>query len=403
MRCSGRSGWWLLIVISLAGTWARGAEMSAQGLDALVEALDRVDDPAFQLDLLRGMYDGLRGRKEVKLPGGWSKVSAKLRRSGNAEVRETATLLALVFHEPHAVETLTRLVADPSAKSPERQRALAALVEVQTPKLSLLLHRLLDDAALRGAALRALAVYDDAGTPRAILGRYSAFKDGEKIDAVNTLAARTSYALALLEAVEHGAVPRGDLSAYTARQLQAFGDKRIDAKLAKVWGTSRQTSTEKAALMAKYKSFLSNDVVASADSANGRRVFQRTCASCHKLFGEGGQVGPDLTGSNRKNLDYILENVLDPSALISRDYRLTLILTDDGRLLSGIVAEQTADTVTIQTVNQRLIVAKTDIERMQAAEVSMMPEGALDKLTNDDVRDLVAYLKTEQQVPLPGE
>jgi putative heme-binding domain-containing protein len=379
------------------------AGQSTDGIDALVEVLGDVEDPAFQLDVLRGMQEGLRGRKDVTLPTGWTKVSAKLRRSSHAEVREKATLLALVFHEPRAVETLSRLVADRSAKAGQRQRALAALVEVQTPGLARLLHKLLDDAALRGAALRALAVYDDAGTPQAILSRYATFKDGEKIDAVNTLAARASYAIMLLETIEKGGVPRGDLSAYTVRQLQAFADKRIDTKLAKVWGASRQTSKEKAVLMAKYKSFLGPDAVAAADAANGRRVFQRTCASCHRLFGEGGQVGPDLTGSNRKNLDYVLENVLDPSALISRDYRLTLILTEDGRLLSGIVAEQTGKTVTIQTVNQRLIVAKTDIERMQSSDVSMMPEGVLDKLSHDEVRELVAYLKAEKQVPLPGE
>jgi putative heme-binding domain-containing protein len=235
------------------------------------------------------------------------------------------------------------------------------------------------------------------------LRRYAEFKDAERIDAVNALAARSAYALALLDAVEQGAVSRSDLSAYTARQLQAFGDKRISERLAKVWGASRATSKAKAALMAKYKGLLSNEFVAEAHVPNGRRVYQRACASCHRLYGEGGQVGPDLTGSNRKNLDYILENVLDPSALINRDYKLTLILTNDGRLLSGIIAEQTNAAVTIQTVNQRVVVSRQDIERMQASDVSMMPEGVLDKLGNEEIRDLVAYLRSETQVPLEND
>jgi putative heme-binding domain-containing protein len=391
----------LLVPLALGfscAAWLALPAADSAALNALVQLLAQVDDSAVQLDVLKGMHEGLRGRRNLKMPAGWGDVYAKLQASRNAEIREKATNLALMFGDPRAVETLRKVLIDGASKPARRQEVLAVLVEAQTPGLAATLHKLLDDAALRGAAVRALAAYDDSATPREILERYAAFKDAEKIDAVNALAARSAYAVALLDAVEQGTVPRGDISAYTARQLQAFGDKRISERLAKVWGASRQTSKEKAALIAKYKGLLSSEYMADANVASGRRVYQRACASCHRLYGEGGQVGPDLTGSNRKNLDYILENVLDPSALINRDYKLTLILTEDGRLLSGIIAEQNDAAVTIQTVNQRVVLPRPDIERMQASDVSMMPEGVLDKLGNEEIRDLVAYLRTESQV-----
>lgn len=95
--------------------------------------------------------------------------------------------------------------------------------------------------------------------------------------------------------------------------------------------------------------------------------------------------------------------MLDPSAVINRDYKMTLVLTTDGRLISGIVSEQPGGTLAVQTPTQRIFLTKDDIERLQPSDVSMMPEGALDKLTSDEVRDLVAYLRSESQVRLPEE
>jgi len=379
------------------------AEPDDSGLDALTEVLGQVEDAAFQLDLLKGMHDALRGRKQVKMPRGWKATSARLRISQSVEVREKATILALIFGDQAAAGRLRKALLNRSANFKLRRRALAALVETHTPNLAPLLFRLLDEPEFRSPALQALGGYSHKATPSVILKQYAVYRDDEKADAIGALASRAEYALQLLAAVERGTVPRNDLTAFTARQLQAFGNERINKKLAKVWGKVRRTSKIKAELMKRYKALLRPNYLAEADLANGRRLFERTCASCHRMYGVGGQVGPDLTGSNRKNLDYVLENVLDPSALINKDYKLTLIVTEDGRLLSGIVSAQTADTITVRMPNQLVVLARESIERMQVSEISMMPEGAFDKLANDEVRDLVAYLKTERQTPLPAK
>jgi putative heme-binding domain-containing protein len=218
----------------------------------------------------------------------------------------------------------------------------------------------------------------------------------EKQAALGTLASRPAYALALLDAIEEKRVPRGDVSAFTARQLQDLKDKRVTERLAKVWGQLRQTPAAKKALIAKYKDLLTPDVLSKADPAHGRLVFRKICAQCHVLHGEGAKIGPDLTGSNRGDLHYVLENLIDPSAVIGRDYQLTNIVTTDGRLISGIVVAENDRAVTVQTTTERLVVPRGDIEDRRLTNISMMPEGMIEQMSFTQLRDLVRYLASKQ-------
>ncbi len=204
----------------------------------------------------------------------------------------------------------------------------------------------------------------------------------------------------LLEAIERGRIPRRDLSVSVARQLLAFADPRVRPRLEAVWGKIQPTSKTKAALISKYKSVLASTHDAPADPARGRAVFNRTCLPCHKLFDAGGDVGPELTGSDRANPDYILENVLDPSAAVSRDYTVTSVATTDGRMVSGIIREQTPTSLVIQTANERVVLPREDVEAIKPSTTSMMPEGLLEPLSTREIRDLFAYLASTKQVPL---
>jgi putative heme-binding domain-containing protein len=114
-------------------------------------------------------------------------------------------------------------------------------------------------------------------------------------------------------------------------------------------------------------------------------------------------VGPDITGSDRANPDYILENVLDPSAAVSRDYTLTNVATTDGRLISGIIREQTDQSLVIQTANERIVLPREDVEAIKPSTTSMMPEGQLENLSPQEIRDLFAYLASTSQVPAATE
>src|SRR5207244_1302370 len=112
-----------------------------------------------------------------------------------------------------------------SAATAARINALQALAYKKDSGLVPVLQALLDDKALRGSALRALAAYTDEATPRLVLSRYPSFTAEEKTDAISTLASRPAYALALLDAIDKGQVPRSDVSAFTVRQMQALPDK----------------------------------------------------------------------------------------------------------------------------------------------------------------------------------
>src|SRR5262249_44109504 len=139
-----------------------------------------------------------------------------------------------------------------------------------------------------------------------------------------------------------------------------------------------------------------------ANPSQGRAVYNRTCLQCHRLYDAGGDIGPELTGSDRGNVDYILENVLAPSSTVSRDYMLTNVATTDGRLLAGIVREQTPTSLVIQTANERIILPREDVEAIRPSATSMMPEGMLERLSSQEIRDLFAYLASAKQVPLPA-
>jgi putative membrane-bound dehydrogenase-like protein len=387
----------------IASLPAKAKDDPTPGLPPLIEVLGRIDDAALQTDVLAGIQKALEGRRQEMMPKEWPKAYAHLTESKSTQVRERALLLGAVFEDATALETLHKTVTDKSAAPASRQSALQTLVYKQKSDLLPLLQGLLEDKVLRGAAVRGLAAFSDEKTPGLLIKHYPSFSDAEKSDAVQTLASRPAYALALLDAVEKGTVPRADLSAFTARQLMGLNNKEVSERVAKVWGTVRPASKEKAALMKKYKAILTRDYLKSADLSNGRAVFQRTCATCHRLFDDGARIGPELTGSQRAKLDYFLDNVLDPSAVVANEYRMTVVELKNGRVLNGIVKEDNDRAVTLQTQNEQVIVPKSEIDSRRASPLSLMPDGLLDKLSTEEVRDLVGYLASPKQVALPKE
>jgi putative membrane-bound dehydrogenase-like protein len=376
---------------------------SSPGLEPLIGLLGGTSDTELQRDILRGMHDSLQGRRQLIAPKAWSAVFSRLSASKDAEVREKVQLVSLVLGHPEALAVLHRTARSSKADAAARQRAVQALVERQAPDLLPLLRELLADPALRGSALRGLASIKSSHVPELVLRHYSTFSDPEKADAVQTLASRPAFARALLDALEKGTVARRDISPYAARQLLALKDPDITARLNKLWGAIRPADRDKTRLLARYKKIASADALAHADRRLGRQLFAKTCASCHTLFDAGAQIGPNLTGSQRANPEYILSKVLDPNAVVARDYQVSVLTTTDGRTLSGIVKQEDSQTLTLQTPTEAIRLAKADVEERRQTNVSMMPEGLLAPLSDQEVRALLAYLAGANQVPLPEE
>ena len=373
----------------------------AEALAALVGVLKEVDDPAFHLDILKGISAALKGQRNIKMPKGWKEIALKLAKSSNAEVRQLAQTLSLTFGSKAALDALRKVLVDGKANLADRQKALAALVAARDIALPEVLRGLLLEKALRREALRALGAFEDPKTSAAILKIYAKLDTAGKLDALMTLASRVSFAKALMAAVARGVVKSNELPADIVRQLRAHGVKDINATLDKVWGVSRSTPAAKLAEIAKYKKLLEAKVNRPVDLPRGRALFQRTCGQCHKLYGEGGEIGPDITGSNRNNLDYLLTNMLDPNAEIPNDYRTTILHTKDNRVLVGVIRRSEGQSVTIATPAEVITVAKRDVAAIDPQDFSMMPEGLVLALKVEELRDLVAYLRGSRQVPLP--
>ena len=138
-----------------------------------------------------------------------------------------------------------------------------------------------------------------------------------------------------------------------------------------------------------------------ADKSQGRKLFEKTCQNCHRLYGTGGKVGPDLSGSNRDNMDYLLSNIVDPSGVVDKSYRMTALLLDDLRFINGMVTDETDHTVTIYTATESLTIRQDEIKKRKVTEKSPMPEGLLDNLTPEQIQNLIAYLAHPSQVDLP--
>ncbi len=369
---------------------------------AVVRALTEEGQRQHAHSILTGMQRALEGRRRVPMPSGWSVAADQLENSDSADIRRAVRGLATLFGDPRAFTELRRRLRDASALAADRQAALLALAEVRDAELPPLLLELLGrepSGELRQIALRALARYSGEAIPTAILSVYGRLSGIERREALGTLVARAPWAKRLLAEIDAGRVPVSDLGADLVRRLGNLEDPEITALVASVWGVLRSTPAEKKAQIARTLDILSAGA-GDADPHAGRAVFRQTCETCHTLFGTGAQIGPDLTGSNRADLDYLLENVLDPSAVVGKDYLSSLIVTTDERYLTGLVIGEDARRVRLRTVDEEIVVLLEEIADRTRLDSSMMPDGLLNDLTDQQVRDLVAYLAQPSQVPL---
>ncbi|MBP9903164.1 MAG: DUF1080 domain-containing protein, partial [Verrucomicrobia bacterium] len=370
--------------------------------EILVTKLAAQVDAAKQLDMLAGFSAALRGQRNVPMPQGWDALETRLAASPNPDIRAAAESLALTFGSQRALASLRATLTNSSAPTAAREAALNALRDAKEPELPDLVFGLLAEPAMRGAALRAIAGFNDPRTPDAILKIYGALDGSQKRDALHTLGARATFALPLLAAVQAGVVAKSDVTAEVVRQLRNLKDPAVVAQVGKVYGTMREMPADKKQAIEKFKRTYWAGGSQPGDASRGRAVFNQVCAQCHTLFDSGGKVGPDLTGSSRADLDYILENMVDPNAVIPNEYRASTLELKDGRSLTGIIKQQDDKALTVAMANETLTLARGDVESITQSELSMMPEGLLDPLKEQELRDLIYYVGRPGQAALPA-
>ncbi|MEO7318298.1 MAG: family 16 glycoside hydrolase [Chthoniobacteraceae bacterium] len=376
------------------------ADDAPPALKFLMGALAESEDAGTQANLLRGINAALEGRRGITAPPEWEALAAKLGQSASADVREQAQRLGVTFGSAGALAAMRKVFADQNAERAAREKALESLLAAKDKEtLPLLLDIAKTPGPLRRASLRGLSSFDDPRVAPFVIESYASLGSEEKQEVLATLLARPASAKALTAALDSKSIPLSDLAAPQIRQLAGFKDAQIVDWL-RAHPALTIAISNKQGEIARLKATLTPETIKAGDANRGRALFSQSCALCHKLFDAGADIGPEITGANRTDVDYLLGNILDPNALIGKDYQSTTIETTDGRILVGMVRGEDANAITLKTLAGAIVVPRGDVKSVTVSEVSMMPEGLVSALTPEHVRDLFAYLASPRQVPV---
>jgi putative heme-binding domain-containing protein len=376
------------------------AEGAPDGFAACARLLGLAPSPAERERLIEAMELQLEGRHFEEAPEALASALKPLLAAGRPSSALVRLSLRLGLAGAYPVAAVR--AADPRLPAAERADFVRALGELKRPDSVTPLLRLLGAAEpepVRTAAVLALQRCADPGVAAAVLAQYRAMSPALKDKARDVLVSRPGWAAALLAAVEKGVLPAQDFSLDQVRRVLIHKDPGLAGRVEKLWGQVRTaTSREKQGRIQAVSQALARG---PGDPVRGKPLAVKNCLNCHQLFGEGEKVGPDLTAADRKNLDVLLPNVIDPSAVIREGYQQYVVATADGRLYTGLLADDTADKVTVlDAKGVRTPLLKKEVEAVTRSDASLMPEGLLDGLSEQELRDLFAFLRSEPGRPV---
>lgn len=340
--------------------------------------------------LLAGFEAAFTGRTLPDLP---AELNEALAAYGKHSI-----VLGLRQGRKEALDEALRMLADEKGDRSKQLLYVQILGEVHQPRALPALLQLATrspDTALRGTALTALQRYDDPEVAPAVLAAYPGMADDLRSLAQSLLVCRRGWATQFVEAVDRGSIDRQTIPIETVQRLLLHQDEQLQALVRKHWGDVK--SSTPAELHREIERLAAVVRNGAGVPKQGQLLFQKQCAKCHVLFGEGGKVGPDLTAYNRDDLQTILLSIVHPSAEIREGYTTYVVLTRDGRTLAGCLADQDANVVVLRGDDGKDVpIPRTEIEIIDAQKTSLMPEGLLKACNDQQVRDLLAYLRCTQ-------
>ncbi len=340
--------------------------------------------------LMAGFEAAYAGRSLAGLPAGLAEAVAKYSKQSLS--------IGLRQGKPEALAEAIRLLADERADRAKLLQILQVVGEVRRPAVVPLVLKLAchsPDNALRSAALSTLAAYDDPAIATEVLASYANMSDDVQDAAQRLLVTRRTWAARFVEAIERRSIDSQTVPREVVDKLVVLGDADLTQRASRVFGPIRPAAP--ADLRAEIDRLAAVVRSGSAVPKPGRLLFERTCARCHTLFSKGGKVGPDLTTYRRDDLETMLLNIVNPSAEIREGFSTSILATADGRVLTGVVVEQDKNIVVLRVDDGRdLTIARDEIDAIKSSPKSLMPEGLLKGLGDQEVRDLFAYLRSTQ-------
>jgi putative membrane-bound dehydrogenase-like protein len=387
---------------------ARRAAVTPEGRAALMTLLAKTSDPAVFTTRANQLLDALAQLPAVDQPAGWDKARAagEALTGDHPAIADLVSRLGARFGDADFFPKWRALARNAQTPAAQRIAAVELLIAGRDPELGALARELLDAKPLQPVLLRALRDHPGPETAEALIARMENLAADLRTEVVNLLARQQGMALVLLRAVDEKKLPASLISTVLLDQFARFDNPEMKSIIDRHWTVGSGAGVDLAELgkaIENWKRRLTPRLMDSASASRGREVYQTTCGACHTLFGQGIALGPDLTGSNRADLNYLLENVLAPSAVVGKDYLLNIITLKDGTVVSGIVREQTSEFLKIAMAGGTTTDVKTaDIAKQEELAQSLMPPGLFDALPMPQVADLIKYLASPNQVPLPG-
>ena len=345
--------------------------------------------------LLEGIERALLGMKGFLKPVNWSLVDKQLNK--NPRILK----LSVLFGDRSAMDQMEALALDEGVELKVRREALNNLIESGRATLRGVCEQLLDDEEMALLAVRGLAKFSDIAIGKRLVIGYPKFNQIERSEVIEVLCGRSDWANELLDQVENGQITKNEISAFHTRQLQSHKNEKLNQRVKKIWGVINQTSQAMLKRSNELRKELNPSALAKSNLSRGRVLYEQTCSGCHVLYGKGGHLGPDLTGSGRASLDYLLENLVDPSAVVPKDYQLTILKLKDGRILSGMEFKEGKNSLVLRMPGSETALAKTEVISREVLPFSLMPAGLLDSMNEEKRRDLIAYLMNPKQIALP--
>ncbi len=312
-----------------------------------------------------------------------------------------AAFLAVTWKNKAAIDAVRDVFASPAKKHPTelRLKALGALIAADAVFLEHDVDEALSDEKageeFRGQLLAAMGRINKPFVAHTVLNQYELLEPANKPKAIELLTQRPMWAKRLLEEIQKKRIPVDALNVNQVRRLLASSDKELTALVTKTWGTVRtERDPTRELFVDRMRYFIRRN---PGDATRGLAAYNKVCGQCHKLHGQGQEVGPDITLNGRNSFEQLLSNTFDPSLVIGADYQARSLLTADGRTLTGLLVEDSPERVVLKVQGGKLeTVARGDIEQFAVSKLSMMPEGVEKQLSAEEMADLFALLTLDK-------